>query len=77
MAKQLSENEQAVLSRYSDGAQAREEALCCPVSFDGSLLSVLPDEILERDYGCGDPTPFVRRGTGVEFDASFPERPLV
>jgi SAM-dependent methyltransferase len=57
--------EHAVQSRYSSGAQAREEALCCPVSFDPALLEVLPDEILERDYGCGDPTPFVRPGDTV------------
>ena len=57
--------ERAVHSRYSSGAQAREEALCCPVSFDRALLEVLPDEILERDYGCGDPTPFVRPGDTV------------
>lgn len=53
--------EQAVRSRYSAGARSPEAALCCPTSFDGPLLAVLPDEILARDYGCGDPTRFVRR----------------
>jgi arsenite methyltransferase len=57
--------ESAILERYSNGARAREEALCCPVSFDPRFLAVLPDEILERDYGCGDPTPYVQRGDTV------------
>ncbi len=57
--------EAAVISRYSAGAQAREEALCCPVSFNAQHLKVLPQEILERDYGCGDPTPYVQEGDVV------------
>jgi len=57
--------EDAVLQRYSAGAQAREAALCCPISFDPKHLEVLPAEILERDYGCGDPTAFVREGDVV------------
>ena len=65
MTETRPELEKAVLTRYSRGAQARDETLCCPVSFDSSLLSVLPDEILERDYGCGDPTTFVRPGDVV------------
>jgi ubiquinone/menaquinone biosynthesis C-methylase UbiE len=28
-------------------------------------LNVIPDEIIERDYGCGDPTPHVRQGETV------------
>ncbi|MHC5063114.1 MAG: methyltransferase domain-containing protein [Planctomycetota bacterium] len=57
--------EESVISRYSQGAKAREEALCCPTSFDPRFLAVLPEEILERDYGCGDPTPYVRPGDRV------------
>jgi SAM-dependent methyltransferase len=57
--------EQAVRERYSAGAQAREEALCCPVSYDPQYLKVLPQEILERDYGCGDPSRYVRPGERV------------
>jgi SAM-dependent methyltransferase len=54
--------EAAVRDRYTAGAKAREPALCCPVSFDPRYLEILPREILERDYGCGDPTPYVRSG---------------
>lgn len=57
--------EESVIQRYSAGAQAREDALCCPVTFDPQHLKVLPEEILERDYGCGDPTQFVREGDTV------------
>lgn len=57
--------EAAVRKRYSQGAQAREAALCCPVDYDPQYLKVLPKEILERDYGCGDPSRFVREGDTV------------
>lgn len=57
--------EAAVTERYSQGAQAVESALCCPVSFNPQHLEVLPAEIIERDYGCGDPTPFVESGDVV------------
>lgn len=54
-----------VLRRYADASKIREEALCCPISYNPAYLKVIPDEILERDYGCGDPTPFVREGETV------------
>ena len=57
--------ESAVKERYSRAAQAREEALCCPVSYDPKYLRVIPEEIRERDYGCGDPSAFVREGDTV------------
>ncbi|MCA1635707.1 MAG: methyltransferase domain-containing protein [Acidobacteria bacterium] len=57
--------ERAVKERYSKAAQAREDALCCPVSYDPKYLSVIPDKIKERDYGCGDPSQFVREGETV------------
>ncbi len=61
----MQDPEAAVISRYSQGAKAREEALCCPIDFDPRYLKVLPEEILERDYGCGDPTPYVHEGDVV------------
>jgi len=57
--------EKAVNSRYSNGAQRREASLCCPVDYDRALLEVIPHEVLQRDYGCGDPTPYVRPGDVV------------
>lgn len=57
--------EQAVASRYSAGAQAVEAALCCPVDYDPRYLSVIPQKVLERDYGCGDPSRHLRPGETV------------
>lgn len=54
-----------VLKRYSEGAQARQADLCCPVDYDTSLLKALPKEIIERDYGCGDPSRYVKPGDTV------------
>ncbi len=51
-----------VLERYSQGAAARQEDLCCPVSYDPERLKLLPREIIEKDYGCGDPSAYVREG---------------
>jgi len=59
------EPEATVYERYAAAAQAVEPALCCPVEYAGDFLSVIPDEIIERDYGCGDPTPYVRPGETV------------
>jgi len=55
----------SVLERYSEGARERQESLCCPVSYDNNLLAMLPDEIIERDYGCGDPSRYVQEGDVV------------
>ena len=57
--------QQSVLQRYSEGAKQREEALCCPVDYDASLLKLLPQEIIDRDYGCGDPSRYVQPGDTV------------
>lgn len=57
--------ESAVLDRYTAGAQAREESLCCPVDYDNNLLAILPQEIIDRDYGCGDPSRYVQEGDTV------------
>lgn len=54
-----------VRERYSQGAARVEAELCCPVSYDTRLLEVIPQEIIERDYGCGDPSPYVRPGDTV------------
>ncbi len=57
--------ETVVRTRYSAAAQQTEAALCCPISYDPRYLAAIPDEVLERDYGCGDPTPYVRPGDTV------------
>lgn len=57
--------EAAVASRYTAAAREREAALCCAVEYSADLLTVIPEEILAKDYGCGDPTPYVRVGDTV------------
>jgi ubiquinone/menaquinone biosynthesis C-methylase UbiE len=57
--------ERTVRERYSQAAQQRETALCCPVEYDADFLKILPQEILERDYGCGDPSKYVQSGETV------------
>ncbi|MBF0455226.1 MAG: methyltransferase domain-containing protein [Magnetococcales bacterium] len=59
------EMEKHVRDRYSEGATRVVEALCCPVSYDTDLLKILPQEIIDRDYGCGDPSRYVQPGDTV------------
>ena len=55
----------AVRERYTSAAQTAEAELCCPVDYDPQYLEILPQEILERDYGCGDPSKWIREGETV------------
>ncbi len=57
--------DEAVRGRYSNAAQQAEPSLCCPVDYDQQYLEVLPQELLERDYGCGDPSSYVEPGDAV------------
>ncbi|QDT04973.1 arsenite S-adenosylmethyltransferase [Rubripirellula lacrimiformis] len=57
--------EASVSQRYSAAAESVEPALCCPVQYSSELLEVIPREIIDKDYGCGDPTPYVRPGDTV------------
>ncbi|MEE8474539.1 MAG: methyltransferase domain-containing protein [Myxococcota bacterium] len=63
--KVILDAEQAVRARYTAAAREREPALCCPVEYDPRHLEVIPAEVLERDYGCGDPSRWVREGDTV------------
>ncbi len=60
-----SDMESAVRERYTRSAREREESLCCPVVYDARYLEAIPQEVLERDYGCGDPSRFVTPGDTV------------
>ena len=57
--------ETAVRQRYSAAAATVEPTLCCPVEYATDLLPASPDEIIAKDYGCGDPTRFVQPGETV------------
>jgi arsenite methyltransferase len=59
------DTDRAVRARYSAAALEKEAALCCPVDYDPRYLQLIPQEVLERDYGCGDPSRYVREGDVV------------
>lgn len=57
--------EQTVLERYQAGAKAVQPSLCCPTQYETDYLKCLPQEIIEKDYGCGDPSRHVTTGETV------------
>jgi SAM-dependent methyltransferase len=57
--------EAQVKDRYREGAQERVADLCCPVDYDPRYLAAIPAEVLERDYGCGDPSRYLKPGETV------------
>ena len=59
------DTEQAVRERYAAAAQECEPQLCCPVDYNAKYLKVIPQEVIERDYGCGDPSKYVAEGETV------------
>ena len=52
--------EKAVKDRYGLGAETRVAELCCPTDYDPQYLEVIPHEVLDRDYGCGDPSRYLK-----------------
>src|SRR5712675_658343 len=57
--------ESIVRQRYAAAAKQRTEKICCPVDYDSEYLKVIPREVIERDYGCGDPSRYLREGETV------------
>ena len=57
--------ENAVKERYAAGADTQEAALCCPVEYDAQYLEIIPNEVIEKDYGCGDPSQYLKEGETV------------
>lgn len=57
--------ENSVLERYSEGAASAQPSLCCAVDYNSDLLRILPQEVIDKDYGCGDPSRYVREGDVV------------
>jgi len=55
----------SVEQRYAAAAKAPEAALCCPVDYDPKYLEAIPSEVIEKDYGCGDPSKWVKPGETV------------
>jgi arsenite methyltransferase len=57
--------ESAVRERYAARANSVDTKLCCPVNYEGEYLKAIPQEVIERDYGCGDPSRYLREGETV------------
>lgn len=57
--------EAEVLRRYAAGAERAEPSLCCPSPVDLTYTKLIPKEILEKDYGCGDPAKYAGAGETV------------
>ena len=57
--------ESEVKIRYQEGARQQQPSLCCPTEYEGNYLQILPEEIVAKDYGCGDPTRYVNEGETV------------
>ena len=55
------DHKDAIQERYGSAALVKESCLCTPVGFDPVLLEAIPHEVIERDYGCGDPTKYVQK----------------
>jgi len=54
-----------VQDRYAAAAHQQEASLCCPVDYNPEYLKIIPDEVIEKDYGCGDPSRWVKPGETV------------
>jgi ubiquinone/menaquinone biosynthesis C-methylase UbiE len=54
--------ESAVRIRYAAAAKTPEAALCCPVEYNKDMLKIIPQEVIEKDYGCGDPSRYLKPG---------------
>lgn len=57
--------ESAVRDRYARAAGKSEAALCCPIEYDTQYLRAIPTEVIEKDYGCGDPSRWLMPGETV------------
>ncbi len=57
----------AVSAHYSEAARRPMPDLCCPSTGgpDPALLANIPAEVVERDYGCGNPTAHLKPGETV------------
>jgi len=59
------DTENAVKKRYGFAAQITDRALCCPVDYAPQYLAAIPAEVIEKDYGCGNPSRFLEAGETV------------
>ena len=63
--------ESIVRQRYAAGAKERADKVCCLVDYDSEYLQAIPREVIERGYGCGDPSRHVHEGETVLSNLAF------
>ena len=49
---------------YASAAQAQQDNLCCPTSYDPTHVDHIPEAVLEVSYGCGSPMGSAQPGAG-------------
>src|SRR5216110_3103689 len=64
-SRELFQAESAVKARYAAAANAAEPALCCSTDYDPQYLKAIPEEVIAKDYGCGDPSRHLKAGETV------------
>lgn len=57
--------ESAVRERYATCALMTEDKSCCPTDYNPEHLKIIPREVIDRDYGCGNPSKYLREGETV------------
>jgi len=57
--------ETAVRQRYAAAAAGPEATLCCATDYERQYLQIIPEEVIRKDYGCGDPSRSVNPGETV------------
>jgi radical SAM protein with 4Fe4S-binding SPASM domain len=55
LAFELDLGRKVVREFYGEAAETPQESLCCPVQPEPEDLSHIPEEVVERFYGCGSP----------------------
>ncbi len=55
LAHDIEKPRSLVQAFYARAAETPQEALCCPVSYDRSDTEHIPQEVIDRFYGCGGP----------------------
>ena len=52
---------------YGQAAETPQPELCCPTKFDSALIRHIPQEVIDRFYGCGSPITFGNLQPGDTF----------
>ena len=64
LAFDIKKSRQAVQEFYSRAAEEPQAELCCPVSYDRADISHIPQDVIDRFYGCGSPVTLAAAGPG-------------